>query len=433
MSKNLITNPLRLSQPAGAALAYMGIRGAVPLWHGVQGCTAFAKILMLGHFREPVPYQTTAMGHGEIVMGGEANIFEAIKNIKDEAELVALLTTGVSETSGCDIQGILIEARDLHPTTNMVGVSTPDFQGSLETGYAKAVKALIKQFVKPAAEVEKQVAVLIGPYFTPAEVGKIKDTIKNLGWKPFMLPDLSESLIGRLLPEEHSPGAIGGLTVEELSQLGASELVVSIGSSMHKVAGNFAKDIGAEYQSFDHLALPDEIDAFFKLFLKGAQLPEKYLQQRQHLLDMMLDVESLFYSKKAAIAGDPELIHRMRAPLEGIGIETFCISGIPCSDSAMGDLHDLEELFEAEDYHLLLGNSWAAKMIKDKETVAIPMGMPVFGQVGGHRKQRCLYWGAANLFEELANGVLNLDEAVKPYHSKLKETLLKNSLLGETA
>ncbi len=427
MSTNLITNPLRLSQPAGAALAYMGIKGAVPLWHGVQGCTAFAKILMLGHFREPVPYQTTAMGHGEIVMGGEANIFEAIKNIKDEAELVALLTTGVSETSGCDIQGILTEARELHPKTNMVGVSTPDFQGSLETGYAKAIKALLKQFVKPMDKLSRQVAVLIGPYFTPAEVGKIKETIKYIGWKPLMLPDLSDSLIGRLLPEEHSPAAIGGLPMEQLSLLGGSELVISIGSSMHKVAASFAKDIGVEHHSFDHLALPDEIDSFFKILLQGKKLPEKYLQQRQHLLDMMLDVESIFYNKKAAIAGDPELINRMRAPLEGMGLETFTISGIPCPDSAMGDLHDLEELFEAEDYHLLLGNSWAAKLTEAREMAAIPMGMPVFGQVGGHRKQRCLYWGAANLFEELANGVLTLEEGVKPYHSKLKETLIKET------
>src|SRR3989339_821042 len=172
MSQNLITNPLRLSQPAGAALAYLGIKGSIPLWHGVQGCTAFAKILMLGHFREPVPYQTTAMGHNEVVMGGEGNLLAAINNLKNDGELIAVLTTGVSETSGCDLQGILRQARNQHPGLALVGVDTPDFQGSLETGYKKAVKALIKEFVAPHAPMARQVAMLVGPYFTPKEVGR---------------------------------------------------------------------------------------------------------------------------------------------------------------------------------------------------------------------------------------------------------------------
>ena len=44
-------NPLKLSQPVGGALAFMGVRGAMPLLHGSQGCTSFGLVLFVRHFR----------------------------------------------------------------------------------------------------------------------------------------------------------------------------------------------------------------------------------------------------------------------------------------------------------------------------------------------------------------------------------------------
>ena len=38
-------SPLKSSTPLGAALAFLGVDGAVPLFHGSQGCTAFALVL----------------------------------------------------------------------------------------------------------------------------------------------------------------------------------------------------------------------------------------------------------------------------------------------------------------------------------------------------------------------------------------------------
>ncbi|MGZ8372187.1 MAG: nitrogenase component 1, partial [Rhodoplanes sp.] len=32
-------NPLKSSQPLGAAFAFLGVEGAMPLFHGSQGCT----------------------------------------------------------------------------------------------------------------------------------------------------------------------------------------------------------------------------------------------------------------------------------------------------------------------------------------------------------------------------------------------------------
>ncbi|MEO1561782.1 MAG: nitrogenase component 1, partial [Cyanobacteria bacterium J06632_19] len=59
-NKPVIVNPLKQSQPLGATLAFLGLKGMIPLLHGSQGCTAFAKVILVRHFREAIPLSTTA-------------------------------------------------------------------------------------------------------------------------------------------------------------------------------------------------------------------------------------------------------------------------------------------------------------------------------------------------------------------------------------
>ncbi len=49
--KACTVNPLKMSQPVGGALAFMGVRGSMPLLHGSQGCTSFGLVLFVRHFR----------------------------------------------------------------------------------------------------------------------------------------------------------------------------------------------------------------------------------------------------------------------------------------------------------------------------------------------------------------------------------------------
>ena len=62
--KACTVNPLKMSQPIGGALAFMGMSGTMPLLHGSQGCTSFGLVLFVRHFREAIPLQTTAMSLG---------------------------------------------------------------------------------------------------------------------------------------------------------------------------------------------------------------------------------------------------------------------------------------------------------------------------------------------------------------------------------
>ncbi|MFN7657902.1 MAG: nitrogenase component 1, partial [Dolichospermum sp.] len=67
--KSVTVNPLKQSQALGASLAFLGLKGTMPLFHGSQGCTAFAKVVLVRHFREAIPLATTAMTEVTTILG----------------------------------------------------------------------------------------------------------------------------------------------------------------------------------------------------------------------------------------------------------------------------------------------------------------------------------------------------------------------------
>ena len=175
--KALAVNPLKVSQPVGACLAFLGLHRAMPLMHGSQGCTAFAKVFFVRHFREPIPLQTTAMDQVSSIMGADDNVVEALAVIagKSRPDVIGLVTTGLSETQGSDIRRLVKRFRAEHPDLDdvaVVPVNSPDYAGCLETGYALAVEAIVDTLVPESAAAgrrPKQVNVLAGSHLTPGD------------------------------------------------------------------------------------------------------------------------------------------------------------------------------------------------------------------------------------------------------------------------
>ena len=146
--KAAAVNPLKLSSPLGASLAFLGLKGMMPLFHGSQGCTAFAKVILVRHFREAIPMSTTAMTEVSTILGGEENISTAILTLAEKAkpDVIGLLTTGLTETRGDDMQRILKSFRADHPELDslpIISVSTPDYKGAMQDGYAAAVEQIV--------------------------------------------------------------------------------------------------------------------------------------------------------------------------------------------------------------------------------------------------------------------------------------------------
>ena len=111
--KACTVNPLKMSQPIGGALAFMGMRAAMPLLHGSQGCTSFGLVLFVRHFREAIPLQTTAMSEVATVLGGFDNVEQAVLNIvkRTGPELIGICSTGVTEIKGDDLAGFVKQIR----------------------------------------------------------------------------------------------------------------------------------------------------------------------------------------------------------------------------------------------------------------------------------------------------------------------------------
>ncbi len=145
-------NPLKLSPALGGSLAFLGIDRCLPLLHGSQGCTAFALVLMVRHFREAIPLQTTAMSELSTILGGADNVETAIGNIYERARprVIGICSTALTDTRGEDIVGELRETLAGHKEwadLDVVLAPTPDYAGGLQEGWAAAVKAVIDDLV----------------------------------------------------------------------------------------------------------------------------------------------------------------------------------------------------------------------------------------------------------------------------------------------
>ncbi len=146
-------NPLKMSQPIGAAFAFLGLRGSMPLLHGSQGCTSFGLTLFVRHFKENVPMQTTAMSEVATVLGGYENVEQAVLNIynKQKPEIIGICSTGVTETKGDDVEGYIKLIREKHPQLAkypLVYISTPDFKDAFQDGWEKAVARMVEVLVE---------------------------------------------------------------------------------------------------------------------------------------------------------------------------------------------------------------------------------------------------------------------------------------------
>ncbi len=434
--KALSVSPLKTSQTIGATLAFLGVKGAVPLMHGSQGCTAFAKVFFVRHFREPVPLQTTAMDQVSSVMGADDNITEALKTIcdKNQPALIGVATTGLAETQGADLNSGLHNFRkkyDEYDDIPVVLVSTPDFKGSFETGFAIAVKGMLKTLVpdgvaKPGSR-RRQVTVLCGANLTPGDLEYVEESISSFGLRPLMIPDISGSLDGHLEEAAFNPLTTGGVTVDEIATAGDSIAVLSIGESLHAVADGFGKRVGLPVHNFGHLIGLDANDDWLMCLnaLSGEPVPERYQRHRRQLQDAMLDTHFMLGTTRVAVAGDGDLVAGLTRLVQGMGgeVTTFVptmnpgVQALENVSPLIGDLEELEKSAQATQAQLLITNSHGAA---SAERLGIPIlraGFPQYDLLGGF--QRCWfgYRGTSQTLFDLANLKLTKHEDVPPYYS----------------
>ncbi len=416
-------NPLKMSQPIGAALAFMGLNGCMPILHGSQGCTSFGLVLFVRHFRESIPLQTTAMNEVTTILGGMENIEQALLNIHNRAkpEIIGLASTGLTETKGDDVDGYLKLIRTRRPelaSLPIVYVSTPDFKDAFQDGWTKAVTAIIETLVEPqSARVPGLVNVLVGSHLTAADIEELLDIIDSFGLRATFLPDLAGSLDGHV-PDQFSPTTIGGTRVEEIRAMGAAEVTIAVGNQMWSPALALEMKSGVPCVLFDRLTGLEANDKFLDYLsrLSSRPIALKYRRQRSQLVDAMLDAHFFFGGKKIAIGAEPDLLWSLSTWFAEMGCEIAAavttthsesLERVPCAEVLIGDLEDLE--LRAKDADLLVTHSHGRQAAQRLGIPFFRAGIPCFDRLGaahrlyvGYRGTRDLAFEIGNLF--IANG-----------------------------
>lgn len=414
--KACTVNPLKMSQPIGAVLAFLGLDACMPALHGSQGCTAFGLVLFVRHFRENIPLQTTAMNETTTILGGMDNIEEAILNIWKRAKpkIICIASTGLTETKGDDVDGYLRLIRKKHPELAdlaIVYVATPDYKDAFQDGWARAVTRLVEQLVEPGAMIPRQVNVLAGSHLTPADIEEIRETVEAFGLDPIILPDLSGSLDGHI-PEEFMPTTMGGTTLEDIRRMGASRLTIAVGEHMRPAAQALQDKAGVKFEVLERITGLAACDRFIALLaeLSGKPVPNKYRRQRGQLVDAMLDGHFFFGGKKIAIGAEPDLLWAIGNLLAEMGCEISAavttthsplLESLPASEVLIGDLEDLERLAHGCD--LLITHSHGRQMAERLDISFLRMGMPLFDRLGAAHRLSVGYRGTRDLVFEIGN------------------------------
>ncbi len=430
----LSTNPLKSSAPLGAALAYLGIEKSVPLFHGSQGCTAFAMVHLVRHFKEAVPLQTTAMNEVSTILGGADQIEEAIENLrkKSSPKFIGIASTALTETRGEDVPGELKEIvarRSDFADTKIVYASTPDFDGALQDGWAKAVEAIVGALVPRVSERDpdlRQVTLLCGSHLTPAEIEELVRMIRAFGLEPIVLPDISTSLDGHV-SDDWSGTSQGGTPLEQIEAISRSAFTLAVGEQMRKAAQMIEDRAMVPYRVFQSVTGLKPVDAFVRTLmgLSGVQNPPPSIKRdRSRLIDAALDAHFHTGGLKVAIGADPDLLFALSGALASMGAEIVTavttsqhsplIERMPCEEVILGDLGDFERSAGEQGAQILLTHSHGRHAEHRLHKPLVRVGFPIFDRIGAQDACRVGYRGSRAFLYEIAGTVQSLHHRSRP-------------------
>ncbi|HQB39895.1 MAG TPA: nitrogenase iron-molybdenum cofactor biosynthesis protein NifN, partial [Deltaproteobacteria bacterium] len=334
---------------------------------------------------------------------------------KFHPEVVGVMTSGLTETMGDDVQSAIAHFRMEHPEFGNVPIihaSTPDYCGSLQEGYAAAVEAIVTTLPESGDLVERQVNLLPGAHLTPADVEEIKEMIELFGLKVMTIPDIANAMDGHI-DEVVSPLSTGGVTVADIRRSGRSMATIYVGDSLARAALKYRERFDMPVYGFSSLSGLAETDLLMEVLsrISGMPIPDRHRRWRSRLMDAMVDSHYQFGQKKIALALESDNLKSISSFLHGMGCHiqaaisatrTRGLDSLPCANVFVGDLEDLETAAAGAD--MLVANSNGRQAAARLKIGAhLRAGLPVFDRLGAHQKVWVGYRGTMNLLFEVAN------------------------------
>ncbi|AEH10137.1 MULTISPECIES: nitrogenase iron-molybdenum cofactor biosynthesis protein NifN [Protofrankia] len=421
-------DPLKHSQPLGGALAFLGLARCIPMLHGAQGCSAFAKALLTRHFREPIPLQSSAINDVSAVLGSSESLLGALDTINERQrpDIIGVLTTGLTEVTEEDMFGVLGASKYAPGSRGplVVAVSTPDFHGGLSDGWSAALRGIVAAVPATGVTVPGRAAVLVGPTLTAVDIDEIADLVRAFGLDPVVVPDLSGSLDGHLAAN-WSPVTTGGTTLDALLGLAGCEVVVAVGSAAATAAGELAVKAGAPLIAHDHLSGLAVTDLLVTDLIRhtGATAPEAVRRWRRRLADGLMDSHFVLGGAKVALALEPDQLVAVGSLFYDVGAEIVTavsptnadvLRQAPWEEVVVGDFVDLAERAAAAGAELVVASSHGADAAAEAGAAHLTMGFPVYDRMGAQLRATSGYRGSLHLLVDAANRLLEHRESHRP-------------------
>ncbi|MCW4028578.1 MAG: hypothetical protein NWE92_02880 [Candidatus Bathyarchaeota archaeon] len=435
-TRSVTINPPKMCQPIGAIWATLGVHGSVPLVHGSQGCSTYPRNLMSRHFREPIEVAITSLHEKATIFGGAANLKTALGNIieRQHPELITVITTCLSETTGDDIHGIAkafrAENPELASRSKIVTINTPSYVGTHVVGYDNALKAMVTQLGEK--KIPNGKLNVIPGMINPGDVLEIKHILTQMGVDAIYLTDISQTLNAPLrLPKPHFPP--GGTTVSEIADSPNSCGTLVVCKHEGQTAANILQEKHGVPAAIGEAPIGVEAtDTFVKNItrLTGKKAPDSLIDERDLLVDALVDSSQITFATKAAVFGDPDQVLGLTRFLFELGIQPIHVLTTledPQFGTAMqnlaraydikedeqniivgGDLYDLSQKIKERKVDLIIGDYKGKYISKEENIPLIRVGFPNADRFGYQRKTMMGYRGSLQLLDTIVNTIMDI-------------------------
>ncbi len=433
-------NPCIMCQPIGSVMAFKGIEDAMVLLHGSQGCSTYMRLHLAHHFREPVDIGSSSLSEKGAVYGGSENLKKALKNIiiRYDPKVIGVSTTCLAETIGDDIARIIREFREegVEDERIIIPVPTPSYEDSHNSGYIKAVEAIVKTFTLGDSKKEifnNKLNVVLSENISPEDIRELKYIFNSVvGNNSYiLLPDISETFDAPMTGDL-SKIPPGGTTHADIADMKNSAATIGLGITNDNKAVNY---LG---QTFDipsqNLPLPIGLEYTDRILaalsnISGTEIPDEFQKERGRLIDTMVDSHKYVYGTKVAIYGDPNNVLGMLSLVLENGMHPILVVASSKSpgfaEQAMERVKQVKPdcdvtILEDVDFdtfndairkakpQMLIGNSNGKYIAKELNVPLIRFGFPIHDRVGAQRLLTLGYKGAMRMLDRITNTILEV-------------------------
>jgi nitrogenase molybdenum-iron protein NifN len=257
-----------------------------------------------------------------------------------------------------------------------------------------------------------------------------------------MVPDYSETLDEGTW-DEYMPIAPGGTSLKSINSMGTALATLEFGSIFN--SGKTKKTINcssaSEYlnKRFNVECLQTTMplgikatDKFFEIIeeLSLTSTPDKYIKERERLIDAYIDGHKYIFGKRAIIYGEEDFLVGLASFLKETGIEIILalsggesgmlkdkleeVTGAEIDTIEGGDFESMAEIARELKPDILIGNSKGYYIARELKIPLVRVGFPIHDRMGGQRTLHIGYRGAQQLYDTIVNTIIQQKQDLSP-------------------